>query len=96
MSPRGLAWRPCAVTAGGIVTRDYAVTETGVVERASDTSLPHGEQTSYRWATFTANPSLDAWTDEWADSDGPRDVPPSDIKWSDVDEARVARLARNL
>lgn len=85
-----MAWKTCEATAGGIVTRDYAVTETGVVERASDASQPHGEQLSYRWASYAASPSLDAWADEWADSDGPRDLPPDGIEWRDVSPAEMA------
>lgn len=88
-----LPWKQSSVSAGSIVLVQYAATADGVIERRIDQSLPTGEQTSYRWASYAAAPSLDAWSDGWVDGPGPSDEPPSDIDWHDVSEAQVRQIA---
>ena len=86
-------WKRSTISSGSIVLVDYAATPNGVVERQMDQSLPIGEQTSYRWASYAASPSLDAWTDQWADGPGPDDEAPGDVDWRDVSEAQALELA---
>ena len=86
-------WKRSTISSGSIVLVDYAATPDGVVERRMDQSLPAGEQTSYRWASYATSPSLDAWTEQWADGPGPSDEAPGDTEWRDVSEAALREVA---
>ena len=88
-----LTWKRSTLSSGSIVLVDYAATPNGVIERQMDQSLPIGKQTSYRWASYASSPSLDAWTDQWADGPGPSDEAPGDVDWRVVSEAQALRMA---